>query len=928
MTASIHIQGARVHNLKNISLDLPRNRLIVITGVSGSGKSSLAFDALYAEGQRRYVESLSAYARQFLERMDKPDVDQITGISPAIAVEQKNTVRTSRSTVGTVTEIYDYLRLLFARAGHTICPVCGLEAKRYTNEDIFNLLLSRHLGKKALIGFAFSPPETSSPAQHRDWLIQNGFHRISLNNSVLRLSEVNLPETLTSEAVVLVDRLQIQTTQRSRWMEALGLAAQFGNGEVVVLVENERFVFSKERRCPRCGRRFPEPQPRLFSFNNPYGACPTCHGFGDVIEIDPERVVPDARKTLRQGAVEPWNTPSKRYMLEWLADVADQLQIPMDVPFADLTPEQKRIVFEGARGFPGVRGFFRELESKKYKIGVRVFISRYRGYTPCPDCHGTRLRPEALNVWVAGKRISDITEMSIENALAFFENLQLPPEDQPIAELIVCEISNRLSYLVDVGLGYLTLNRRSSTLSGGEMQRIHLATALGSKLAGSLYILDEPTVGLHPRDTRRLVSVLQKIRSLGNTVVVVEHDREVMEKADFIVDLGPGAGETGGQVVYAGPFEGLVNHPHSITGRYLRGERAIPVPEKRRNGNGKFLTVRGASEHNLKNIDVRFPLGLFCVVTGVSGSGKSTLVHDVLYAGLQRLRGNWKGRVGVHRAIDGWQNVDGAVLVDQSPIGRTPRSNPATYLKAFDGIRQVFAGTRLSRIRGYKPGRFSFNVKGGRCDVCEGAGVVKVEMQFLSDIYLTCEACGGKRYKREILEVTYRGKTIYDVLEMSVAEVLAFFAEFPKITRPLQLLADVGLGYMKLGQPATTLSGGEAQRVKLAAHLSVKKGKHFLYIFDEPTTGLHAADIEKLLQSFNRLLEAGNSVLVIEHNMDVIKSADYIIDLGPEGGEEGGEVVAAGMPEEVAQNPRSHTGRFLKKYLHLIPEQAAKANRA
>ena len=915
MTDSIHIQGARVHNLKNISLDLPRNRLIVITGVSGSGKSSLAFDTLYAEGQRRYVESLSAYARQFLERMDKPDVDQIRGISPAIAVEQKNTVRTSRSTVGTVTEIYDYLRLLFARAGHTICPVCGLEAKRYTNEAIFNLLLSGHLGETALIGFAFSPPEEMSPSDYRNWLIQNGFQRISLEGAVRRLKEMPLSQIANAGAVVLTDRLLVQTTKRARWMEALGLAAQFGNGEVVVQVGNERLTFSRERRCPRCGRSFPEPQPRLFSFNNPYGACPTCHGFGDVIEIDPERVVPDPRKTLRQGAVEPWNTPSKRYMLDWLEEVADSLHIPLDVPFAELTPEQKQIVFEGKGSFPGVKGFFRELESKKYKIGVRVFISRYRGYTPCPDCHGTRLRPEALNVWVAGKRISDIAEMSIEKALVFFENLQLPPEDQPIAELIVQEIGNRLTYLVDVGLGYLTLNRRSSTLSGGEMQRIHLATALGAKLAGSLYILDEPTVGLHPRDTQRLISVLRKIRSLGNTVVVVEHDREVMEKADFVVDLGPGAGEAGGEVVYAGPFEGLVNHPTSITGRYLRGERAVPVPAKRRNGNGRFLTVWGATEHNLKNIDVRFPLGLFCAVTGVSGSGKSTLVHDVLYAGLQRLRGNWKGRVGAHRAIEGWENVDGAVLVDQSPIGRTPRSNPATYLKAFDGIREVFAGTRLSRIRGYKPGRFSFNVKGGRCDVCEGAGVVKVEMQFLSDIYLTCEACGGKRYKREILEVTYRGKTIYDVLEMSVAEALEFFDEIPKITRPLQLLADVGLGYMKLGQPATTLSGGEAQRVKLAAHLWVKKGKHFLYIFDEPTTGLHTADIEKLLQSFSRLLEAGNSVLVIEHNMDVIKSADYVIDLGPEGGEQGGEIVAAGTPEEVAQNPRSHTGRFLKKYL-------------
>ena len=915
MVTSIHIQGARVHNLKNISLDLPRNRFIVLTGVSGSGKSSLAFDTLYAEGQRRYVESLSAYARQFLERMDKPDVDRILGISPAIAVEQKNTVRTSRSTVGTVTEIYDYLRLLFARAGHTICPVCGIEAKRFTHEEIFALLLEKYLGKEALVGFAFSPPEDSSPSDYSRWLIQNGFRRIKANGDILRLTEKTFPELKNAEAMVLVDRLLVQTTKRARWMEALGLAAQFGNGAILVWTGEDRLAFSEERRCPRCGRRFPEPQPRLFSFNNPYGACPTCHGFGDVIEIDPNRVVPDPRKTLREGAIEPWNTRSNRYMFRWLEEIAENLDVPLDVPFSELTPEQKRRVFDGADGFPGVKGFFRDLENKKYKIGVRVFISRYRGYTRCPDCHGTRLRPEAQDVWVAGKRIGDIVNMTIKRALDFFENLTLPPEDALVAEQIVREVKNRLSYLVNVGLAYLTLNRRSSTLSGGEMQRIHLATALGTKLTGSLYVLDEPTVGLHPRDTRRLISVLQKIRDLGNTVVVVEHDRDVMEESDFIVDLGPGAGEAGGNVVFAGSFEGLLHHPNSVTGKFLRGERQIPVPETRRRGNGQFLTVRGASEHNLKNLDVRFPLGLLCVVTGVSGSGKSTLVHDVLYAGLQHLRGNWKGRVGAHRGLEGWQNVDGAVLVDQSPIGRTPRSNPATYLKAFDGIRQVFANTRLSKIRGYKPGRFSFNVKGGRCDVCEGAGVVKVDMQFLSDVYLTCEACNGKRYKREILQVTFRGKTIHDVLEMSVDEALSFFKGLPKITRPLQLLADVGLGYLKLGQPATTLSGGEAQRVKLAAHLSVKRGKHFLYILDEPTTGLHMADIEKLLQSLNRLLEAGNSVLVIEHNLEVIKSADYVIDLGPEGGENGGRVVAAGTPEEIAAVPHSHTGRFLRNYL-------------
>ena len=916
MVQSVLIRGARVHNLKNITLSLPRNAFIVITGVSGSGKSSLAFDTLYAEGQRRYVESLSAYARQFLERMDKPDVDEIRGISPAIAVEQKNTVRTSRSTVGTVTEIYDYLRLLFARVGKTICPSCQIEVKPYTRQDIFEFLTARHLGKTAFVGFRFLPPNDMSVLAYRNWLIQNGFHRILIDGKPLRLSDVKDFPPDGSHGDVLVDRLPIQTTVESRWMESLELALEFGNRAISIWVEGgTAYQFTEERKCPRCGRVFPEPQPRLFSFNNPFGACPTCHGFGDVVGIDPDRVVPNPRKTIRQGAIEPWNTKSKAYMLAWLEEVGPKFGIPLDIPFEELTSEQREIVFNGKGAFPGIRGFFKELESKKYKIGVRVFLSRYRGYTRCPDCGGSGLRAEALAVFVAGKRINEIAEMTIQEALRFFRNVKLSEQDAAVAGQIKKEILNRLNYLAEVGLEYLTLNRRSFTLSGGEMERIHLATALGSKLSGSLYILDEPTVGLHPRDTRRLISVLKEIRNLGNTVVVVEHDPEVMREADFIVDLGPGAGENGGEIVYAGKLSGLLHHPNSLTGRYLNRTLGIPVPKNRRKGSGEFLVVNKAREHNLKSIDVRFPLGLFCVVTGVSGSGKSTLVHDVLFAGLRKLRGSWSGRVGAHESIEGWKKLDGEILVDQSPIGRTPRSNPATYLKAFDWIRQIFAETRLSKVRGYKPGRFSFNVKGGRCDVCEGAGVIKVDMQFLSDVYLTCEACGGKRYKREILEVTFQGKTIAEVLEMTVEEALVFFEAYPRVTRPLQLLADVGLGYLKLGQPATTLSGGEAQRIKLAAHLSMKANKHILYIFDEPTTGLHPADISKLLESLNRLIEAGNSVLVIEHNLDVIKSADYVIDLGPEGGKAGGEIVAEGTPEEIAANRHSHTGRFLKSYL-------------
>ena len=941
MKNAILIRGARVHNLKNVTVEIPRNHLVVITGVSGSGKSSLAFDTLYAEGQRRYVESLSAYARQFLERLDKPDVDEIKGISPAIAIEQKNTVRTSRSTVGTATEIQDYLRLLFARVGHTVCPNCHTEVKKYTTEDIFQFLIAHHPDAKALLSF---PPVID---EHNSWsmvlrnLKQAGFHRGVVNGQIVELEKIDKLDPQNPACSILVDRLRVTPTQRPRWMESLDLTFQFGQGNIIITIigmakqrssinkidtqassaatsgdECVVYTFSRQLMCPKCGITFLEPHPRLFSFNNPFGACPRCRGFGDVIEIDLDLVIPDKSKSLRQGAIEPWNTPSNCYYYEWLEEVAATYNMPMDVPFYALSQEHQNLVINGDGSFPGVRGFFEHLEEKIYKVGVRVFLSRFRGYVSCPECHGTRLRPEALYVQVGGLNIGQINRMTVKEAFDFFNNLSITSYEEAVVHQVLTEIRFRLRYLLDVGLGYLTLDRRSATLSGGEAQRINLATALGAKLAGSLYILDEPTVGLHPRDTHRLLHVLQMLRDIGNTVIVVEHDREMIENADYILDLGPAAGVHGGEIVFQGNFQQLLRSCHSITGSYFRGEKEIPIPSQRRKGNGHFLHLRGVREHNLKNINVKIPLGLFCAITGVSGSGKSTLVHDVLYAAIKRKKNQWKRRVGEHDILIGDEYIDDAILVDQSPIGRTPRSNPATYLKAFDGIRKVFAETRVAKMRGYKPGTFSFNVKGGRCEMCEGAGVVQVEMQFLADVALICEACNGKRFKKSVLEVKYKGKNIDEVLNMTIAEALTFFKDVPSVVRPLRLLDEVGLGYMKLGQSATTLSGGEAQRVKLAAHLAERRGKHILYIFDEPTTGLHLDDISKLLQSFERLLRAGNSILVIEHNLDLLKCADYIIDLGPEGGEEGGWVVATGTPEEVAQNPNSHTGRFLREYLH------------
>ncbi|MDZ7292672.1 MAG: excinuclease ABC subunit UvrA [candidate division KSB1 bacterium] len=930
----ISIRGARVHNLKNLDLDLPRNRLIVITGVSGSGKSSLAFDTLYAEGQRRYVESLSAYARQFLERMDRPDVDEIKGISPAVAIEQKNPVKSSRSTVATATEIHDYLRLLFARIGHTFCPQCGREVKKDQVEDVLHSLRRIPPAGTILVTFPLRREAERVLEMELVDCRRRGFYRLFLDEKIVQLDELK-PVDLKrrDEVLVVVDRIDPTGSDfENRLAEAVDQAFANGQGRAaIILAEHDnalsrRLDFSQAFECATCRTQFIEPQPRLFSFNNPFGACPTCRGFGDVIEIDLDLVVPDKSKSLREGAIVPWTMPSYSEMNDWMLQVARRYRISTTKPFRELDERELKIILDGEPEgeFPGIRGFFQWLESKRYKIGIRVFLSRYRGYVRCPDCNGSRLRKEALHVRIGHsqedeKTIADICRMTIAEAHRYFLDLQLTPFEESIARQILKELRNRLGYLVDAGLGYLTLDRRTQTLSGGEAQRINLATILGSQLVGSLYILDEPTIGLHPRDNQRLIRILKMLQEIGNTVVVVEHDREMMETSDFIVDLGPRAGRLGGEIVFRGPFNELIkNGKASLTGAYLKGEKSIQIPSLRRSWKD-CLEIRGAREHNLKNLNVKIPLHVFVTVTGVSGSGKSTLVHDVLYSGLMRAFGRWPKRVGDHDEILGIEHIDDAILVDQSPIGRTPRSNPATYIKAFDDIRQLFAKTMTAKLKGYWPSTFSFNTDEGRCPICEGAGAVKVEMQFLADIFLQCEACEGKRFKKEVLEVTYRGKNIVDVLNMTVDEAVEFFGTMAerdklaaKATQKLQLLKDVGLGYMQLGQPATTLSGGEAQRVKLAAHLAQKEGQHILYIFDEPTTGLHFDDVSKLLQCFDRLIAAGNSVLVIEHNMEVIKCADWIIDLGPEGGDAGGYVIAQGTPEQVAQDEKSWTGRFLK----------------
>ncbi|HXA57038.1 MAG TPA: excinuclease ABC subunit UvrA [Candidatus Acidoferrum sp.] len=937
----IRVRGARVHNLKNVDFMIPHNALTVVTGVSGSGKSSLAFDTLYAEGQRRYIESLSAYARQFLERIEKPDVDEISGIAPAIAIRQKNSTRNPRSTVATATEIYDYLRLLYARVGRTFCTRCGHEVRKDTLDEIAARVLAMPEGRRFYVLYelkigaegAASEKKAKKAAKPtgdavRETLVglqKRGFGRLYQGGRVFEFSTPQdlLDMDFSKPAWVLVDRLALSPDIRSRLMDSIEICYREGRGEATLeFVPDaavretggtaERLVFNERFDCKNCGAHYEEPEPRLFSFNNPYGACPRCQGFGNTVDFDIDRVVPDKSKSLADGAIDPWSKPRYKPLAVEMKRFAKAKAIPVDVPFRDLTPQQRDAIIDGDKkeDYPGVKGFFAWLERKKYKLHVRVFLSRYRGYAICPECRGTRLRAEARAVKIAGLAITEACQMTVKDARPFFDGLKLTEMEAAIAEKLVEEVQQRLRFLDEVGLDYVTLDRLTSTLSGGEAQRIQLATSLGSHLVGALYVLDEPSIGLHPRDTDRLIEILKGLRDLGNTLVVVEHDPEMMKAADRILDLGPGAGEHGGRLIFSGTLGEMLEAPHSLTGRYLRGEMKIAIPAQRRKPSGKFLKITGARSHNLKAIDVTIPLNVLVAVTGVSGSGKSTLVHDVIHDGLlaKRTDRNWQE---IADRIDGDFAIEAVEMVDQSPIGRTPRSNPATYLKAFDTIRDIFAATPEAKKRGFTAGHFSFNIPGGRCEACQGDGTVTVEMRFLADVELVCEECHGTRFKQSILDVRFKEKNIHDVLQMTVREALAFFAGHPKTTARLRVLDEVGLGYLRLGQSGTTLSGGEAQRLKLAAHLTRQETSGILYIFDEPTTGLHFDDIQKLLAAFRKLIEGGASVIIIEHNLDVIKSADWVIDLGPEGGEAGGRVVAAGTPEQVARNSQSHTGKYL-----------------
>jgi excinuclease ABC subunit A len=927
---AIEVRGARVHNLKNISFSLPLNKLTVVTGVSGSGKSSLAFDTVYAEGQRRYVESLSAYARQFLERMDKPDVDEIIGIAPAIAIRQKNSTRNPRSTVATQTEIYDYLRLLFARIGQTFCHVCGREVKKDSPESAASeTLQSLPENTRFYVLFPAQPDIVAQPAKtksktqisvtaHIISLMQSGFTRLYREGELIELQK---PEDYKYQdyenTYVLIDRLKAAEDIRQRLVDSLETCFR-ENGSAIIKTADENpqtLNFSEKFVCKYDGTVYEEPEPRLFSFNSPFGACPLCQGFGNTIDIDYALVVPNENLTLEEGAVEPFSRPQYDWAQKELLRFARNGEIPTRVPFADLEDWQKHMIFEGAAGWRGVRGFFKWVETKKYKLHVRVFLAKYRGYTKCPECGGGRLRQAARDVKIGGVNLPEVVALSIKDATRFFEELKLDPERENIGEKLLLEIRRRLKFLVDVGLDYLTLARLASTLSGGEAQRIQLATNLGSLLVGALYVLDEPSIGLHPRDNTRLVKILENLRDIGNTVLVVEHDEETMRSADHILDIGLYAGELGGHLVFEGDFVGLLQDEMSLTAKYLRGDAEIKIPANRRSLSGKKIEIIGARENNLKNVSADIPLEMLVCVTGVSGSGKSTLVHEILYAGMKKKRGEWQGHVGHYKEIKGDEQIDDVILVDQSPIGRTPRSNPVTYIKAYDAIREVFAATNGAKAKGFNASHFSFNVPGGRCETCQGSGTVTVEMQFLADVELTCEDCRGTRFRDEILDVKYKGKSIHEALQMTVREATHFFKDVNKLVNKLKTLESVGLGYLRLGQSATTLSGGEAQRVKLAAHLAQKTKSKTLFIFDEPTTGLHFEDINKLLAAFSALIENGGSLVVIEHNLDVIKTADYVIDLGPEGGAGGGEIVATGTPEEIVKAENSYTGNYLKDYL-------------
>jgi excinuclease ABC subunit A len=970
---SIVVRGARVHNLKNIDFDIPHNALTVVTGVSGSGKSSLAFDTIYAEGQRRYVESLSAYARQFLERIEKPDVDLIDGIAPAIAIRQKNTTRNPRSTVATATEIYDYLRLLYARVGRTFCRNCGQEVKKDTVDEVAQTILALGEGTRLNVLFpveAMTPPAAKPEKKARGRksakapvvsetvvnalrerlfdLRKKGFGRLFQNGQIF---EFATPESLldidfSQPVYVLIDRIVVGPDQRTRIVDALETGYREAGETVFELAPREgetqqQWRFSHRFECKTCHIKYEEPEPPLFSFNNPFGACPRCQGFGNTIDFDLNLVIPDVTKTLSEGAIEPFTKPKYRPYQGELRKFARQSGVPFDVAWQDLTAEQRELVMEGeSKGkYPGIQGFFAMLERKKYKLHVRVFLSRYRGYAVCPECGGGRLRADALQVKIDGRNIRELTQLTVEAAAEFFTALTLTPEKAGIAGKILEQIQERLKFLNDVGLEYLTLDRMASTLSGGEAQRIQLATSLGSRLVGALYVLDEPSIGLHSRDTARLVTILHELRNLGNTILVVEHDPEVMRAADLILDLGPGAGENGGRVMASATYDKIKTMPQSLTGRYLNDELRIQIPRDRRTPGVPMIRIEGARAHNLKNINLEIPLGMLVAITGVSGSGKSTLVHDVLYQALAAEKGITSGlgpAASGFKRVTGGQYIADVILVDQSPIGRTPRSNPVTYIKAFDAIREVFASVPESHKHGYAAGHFSFNIPGGRCETCQGDGTVTVEMQFLADVELICEDCKGTRYKPTILDVRYKGKNIHEVLNLTVREALQFFSGHPKITDKMRVLEEVGLGYLRLGQSATTLSGGEAQRMKLAAHLvpsgraqgfdpatqeekeqrkKARAGKGALYIFDEPTTGLHFDDVSKLLGAFRKLIDAGGSVLCIEHNMDVIKVADWVIDLGPEGGGRGGHIVVAGTPETVAKSAKSYTGKWLARIL-------------
>jgi excinuclease ABC subunit A len=933
----IVIKGARTHNLRNIDVTIPRDRFVVLTGLSGSGKSSLAFDTIYAEGQRRYVESLSAYARQFLGQMDKPDVDSIEGLSPAISIDQKTTSRNPRSTVGTVTEIYDYLRLLFARIGRPHCPEHGIEITAQTVEQMVDRIMEYPEKTRLQI---LAPIVSGRKGEHAKLLTdiqKQGYVRVRVNGELRELSDkIELEKNKKHSIEVVIDRIVVKEDIETRLADSLETALNLSEGRVIVdVMEKEELLFSQNLACPECGFSMEELAPRMFSFNSPFGACPDCDGLGMKMIVDPELLVPKPELSIQEGAFEAWAGSTSNYYPQFLDSVCTHFGIPTDVAVSELSPEQMKKLLYGTGGekvkfryendfghskeaMVAFEGIIRNLE-RRYRDtaseGIREFIEQFMSAKPCGGCKGHRLKPEILAVTIHGKNISYVTNLSIGEAAHFFNELPLNEKEKTIANLIMKEISARLGFLVNVGLDYLTLSRAAGTLSGGEAQRIRLATQIGSSLMGVLYILDEPSIGLHQRDNDKLIQALKHMRDLGNTLIVVEHDEDTMLASDYIIDMGPGAGIHGGQVVAQGTPEELMQDEASITGAYMSGRKFIPIPLKRRQPNGKWLEVRGAKENNLRGVNVKFPLGVMTCVTGVSGSGKSTLINEILYKTLARDLNRAKARPGEHKEIRGLEHIEKVVEIDQSPIGRTPRSNPATYTGVFDDIRDLFSSTTEAKIRGYKKGRFSFNVRGGRCEACRGDGIIKIEMHFLPDVYVPCEVCKGKRYNRETMEVKYKGKSVSDILDMTVEDGCEFFQNIPRIHRKVQTLLDVGLGYMKLGQPATTLSGGEAQRVKLASELYRRSTGKTLYILDEPTTGLHIHDIDRLLDVLHRLVDNGDSVLIIEHNLDVIKTADYLVDLGPEGGSGGGTIVAVGAPEVVAEEPASYTGKYLKPIL-------------